>query len=129
PDMRQVPGGIELDHPSLGKRWLSYEGSPELVFTENETNLRRLFGVENRCACVKDGIHDYIVHGQKDAIAPEPLGSKAAGHYRLQIPAGATVTVRLRLTDIDFSGVAVAAFEGFDQLFATRKKEADEFYA
>ena len=129
PDMRQVPGGIELDHPSLGKRWLYYEGSPEPVFTENETNLRRLFGVENRYAYVKDGIHDYIVDGQKNAIAQEPIGTKAAVHYRLQIPAGATVTVRLRLTDIDFSGVAEAAFEGFDQLFATRKKEADEFYA
>ena len=129
PDMRQVRGGVELDHPSLGKRWLYCDGSPELLFTENETNFKRLFGVENRSAFTKDGINDCIVHGKKDAIIPEPMGTKAAAHYRLQIPAGASVTVRLRLSDIDFSGVAEAAFEGFDQLFAIRKKEADEFYA
>src|SRR5262249_26474071 len=61
PDLRQVSGGIELDHPALGKRWLYCEGSPELLFTENETNAQRLFGIENTCACVKDGINDYIV--------------------------------------------------------------------
>jgi Glycosyl hydrolase family 63 C-terminal domain len=128
PDMRGVPGGIELDHPVLGKRWLYCEGTPEILFTENETNTKRLFGVENRCACVKDGINEYIVNGHKDAIAPMPMGTKAAAHYKLQVPAGGTVAVRLRLTDIDFSGVAQAAFEGFDRLFALRKDEADAFY-
>jgi hypothetical protein len=48
PMMRQVAGAIELDHPSSGKRWLYCEGSPELLFTENETNFKRLFGVGNR---------------------------------------------------------------------------------
>jgi hypothetical protein len=128
PDMRQVAGGVELDHPSLGKRWLYCEGAPELLFTENETNFKRLFGVDSPCACVKDGINDYIVNDRKDAVVPEPIGTKAAAHYKLEIPAGASVTIRLRLTDIDFSGVAQAAFEGFDKLFAIRKNEADEFY-
>src|SRR5712691_4714442 len=104
PDMRQVAGGIELDHPTVGKRWLYCEGSPELLFTENETNLKRLYGVENLCACVKDGINDYVVNGRNDAVVSEPMGTKAAAHYKLEIPAGETVTVRLRLTDIDFSG-------------------------
>jgi len=128
PDMRQVAGGIELDHPSICKRWLYCEGAPELLFTENETNRQRLFEVENPSACVKDGINDYIVHGQKDAVAPESMGTKAAAHYKTEVPAGGSVTIRLRLTDIDFSGVARAAFDGFDKLFAIRKNEADEFY-
>jgi hypothetical protein len=128
PDMRRVAGGVELDHSTLGKRWLYCDGSPEVLFTENETNHQRLFGVENRCACVKDGINDYIVNGGKDAVAPMPMGTKAAAHYKLQVPAGGAVTIRLRLTDIDFSGVAEAAFDGFDRLFALRKNEADEFY-
>ncbi len=128
PDMRRVAGGAELDHPALGKRWLYCDGSPEVLFTENETNLQRLYGVENRCACVKDGINDYIVNGKQDAVAPMPMGTKAAAHYKLQVPAGGSVTIRLRLTDIDFSGVAEAAFDGFDRLFALRKSEADEFY-
>ena len=129
PVMRQVAGAIELNHPSLGKRWLYCEGSPELLFTENETNFKRLFGVGNRSKCVKDGINDYIVHGVKEAVAAESSGTKAAAHYQLEIGAGETAIVRLRLSDIDFSGVAEAAFEGFDDLLSTRKTEADAFYA
>jgi hypothetical protein len=128
PELRQVAGGVELDHASMGRRWLYCEGRPELLFTENETNRQRLFGVENPCVCVKDGINDYVVNGRKNAVVPESMGTKAAAHYQMQIPAGATVTIRLRLTDIDFSGVAEAAFNGFDKLFAIRKNEADEFY-
>jgi mannosylglycerate hydrolase MGH1-like protein/glycosyl hydrolase family 63 len=128
PDLRQIPGGIELDHPALGKRWLYCEGSPELLFAENETNQKRLFGIENRYGYVKDGINDYIVHGRMDAVSPQPMGTKAAAHYRVEIPAGASLTMRLRLTDLDFSAVAPAAFDGFDRLFALRKAEADEFY-
>jgi hypothetical protein len=128
PDMRRIAGGIELDHPSLGRRWLYCDGAPEILFTENETNYKRLYGVENHCACVKDGINDYIVKREKGAVAPVPMGTKAAAHYKLQVPPGGSVTIRLRLTDVDFSGVAGTAFDGFDQLFSMRKNEADEFY-
>src|SRR5215468_6760807 len=128
PDLRKVAGGIELDHPGLGQRWLYCEGAPELLFTENETNRKRLFGVETPFTCVKDGINDYIVHGQRDAVLASLMGTKAAAHYKLEVPAGGSATIRLRLTDVDFSGVAQAAFDGFDKLFATRKNEADEFY-
>src|SRR2546430_17605831 len=65
---------------------------------------------------------------RSDAVVSQPMGTKAAAHYNLQIPAGASVTLRLRLTDIEFSGVSEAAFDGFDRLFALRKNEADEFY-
>src|SRR5215470_11416489 len=128
PEMRGIAGGIELDHPDLGRRWLYYDGAPEILFTENETNFKRLFGVENLSAYVKDGINDFVVNGRVDAVAPEPAGTKAAAHYQLQIPPGGSATIRLRLTDIDFSGVAQAAFDGFDQLFTARQREADEFY-
>jgi Glycosyl hydrolase family 63 C-terminal domain len=128
PDMRRTAGGIEVDHPSLGRRWLYCAGNPEILFTENETNYKRLFGTENRCASVKDGINDYIVHGKKDAVALMLMGTKAAAHYRVQVPAGGSATIRLRLTDINFSGIPEAAFDGFDQLFTIRKNEADDFY-
>jgi hypothetical protein len=52
-------------------RWLHCEGSPELLFTENETNARRLFGTENRSPFVKDGSNDHVVHGIKEAVNPE----------------------------------------------------------
>jgi len=129
PDMHRVAGGIELDHPDLGRRWLYCDGAPEILFTENETNYKRLYGIENHCACVKDGINDYIVDGKKDAVALMPMGTKAAAHYKFQVPPGGSATIRLRLTDVDFSGVAEAAFDGFDQLSSMRKNEADEFYA
>jgi Glycosyl hydrolase family 63 C-terminal domain len=128
PEMRQISKGIELEHPVLGRRWLYCDGSPELLFTENETNFKHLFGVENRGPCVKDGINDYVVAGRKNAVAAEPVGTKAAAHYKLEVPRGATVTVRLRLTDMDFSGAATGAFYEFDRLLVTRKNEADEFY-
>jgi hypothetical protein len=129
PDMHRVAGGIKLDHPDLGRRWLYCDGAPEILFTENETNYKRLYGIENHCACVKDGINDYIVDGKKDAVALTPMGTKAAAHYKFHVPPGGSATIRLRLTDVDFSGVAEAAFDGFDQLSSMRKNEADEFYA
>src|SRR5262249_61275233 len=95
PDMRQVAGGMELDHPSLGKRWLYCEGAPELLFTENETNFKRLFRVDSPCACVKDGINDYIVNDRKDAVVPEPMGTRPGAHYNLEVPAGARVSIPL----------------------------------
>ena len=95
---------IELNHDQPGNRWLHCEGSPELLFTENETNARRLFGVENRTPYVKDGINDYVVHGSADAVNPEHAGTKAAAHYKLTVGAGETVVVRLRLADSDFKG-------------------------
>jgi Glycosyl hydrolase family 63 C-terminal domain len=129
PTLRRAPASIEVNHTSYGKRWLYYEGSPELLFTENETNARRLFGVKNRTACVKDGINDYVVNGIKTAVSAEPTGTKAAPHYRLEIAAGQSLTVRLRLTDTDFSDKTKATFEGFDRLFGIREREADEFYS
>jgi Glycosyl hydrolase family 63 C-terminal domain len=108
-------------------RWLHCEGSPEFLFTENETNAKRLFGIENRTPFVKDGINDYVVRGVKKAVNPEEVGSKAAAHYKLSLGSGETAVVRMRLADSGFKGTN--AFEAFDKAFALRRREADEFYA
>ena len=118
---------IVLDHPDTGRRWLHCEGSPELLFTGNETNTRRLFGIDNRTPYVKDGINDYIVRGAKEAVNPERFGTKASAHYNLNVGAGDTVVVRLRLTNTDLK--TKSAFDGFDRTFGLRQNEADEFYA
>src|SRR6266542_36211 len=76
---------IELNEPHYGHRWLYCEGKPALLFTEHETNSRRLYGAPNPTACVKDGINDYIVHGIRDAVSTEPMGTKAAAHYPLEL--------------------------------------------
>jgi hypothetical protein len=75
-------GVIEVEHKALGKRWLLCEGEPELLFTENETNARKLFGSENRTSYVKDGINDYVVHGNRDVVNPGKTGTKASNDKR-----------------------------------------------
>src|SRR6185437_8613895 len=74
--------------PRLGERHFYCEGDVPLLFTENETNTQRIFGVPNRTPYVKDSIHSYIVEGQQGAVNPENKGSKAAAHYRVTVPPG-----------------------------------------
>jgi hypothetical protein len=118
---------IEAEHDSLGLRWLACGGAPELLFTENETNFQRLYGVANAGPYVKDGINDYVVQGRREAVNPEREGTKAAAHYRLGLRPGETASVKLRLSNVPPHGQCLAG--EFDALFAQRLREADEFYA
>jgi hypothetical protein len=113
---------VELNHKDVGKRWLYCDGAPELLFTENNTNTQRLFHFTNGSGYVKDGINDYVVHGNQQAVNPEHRGTKAAANYRLTIAPGETATVRLRLSDHERD------FTDFETIFADRIHEADEFY-
>lgn len=117
---------IEASHPSLGKRCLYCEKPDEILFTENETNSEKLFGVSNKSRYVKDGINNYIVLGEKDAVSPEGTGTKTSAHFTLKIGEGETKTIRLRLSDSENLEVPFG-FE-FDTAFDNRKREADEFY-
>ena len=118
---------IEANHEGLGLRWLFCEGSPALLFTENESNLERLFGIPNRTPFVKDGINERVVHGKEEAVNPGQAGTKAAAHYRLAVGSGEAVTVRLELCPPRPDGGAFG--KEFDRTFARRIQEADEFYA
>jgi hypothetical protein len=100
---------------------------PELLFTENDTNFQRLFGVGNRTPHVKDAINDYVVHGLRHAVNPIPEGTKAAAAYRLAIPPGQSVALRLRFTGEQPSQDVLS--DGFDTIFEERLAEADEFYS
>ncbi len=135
PELHQVKGttSIELNHAEMSPRWLHCEGSPDLLFTENDTNTQRLFNSPNATPYVKDGIDNYVVQGAKDAVNPAHHGTKAAADYQLMLQAGETTVVRLRLSDTKAPMDSVpagppAAFVGFDAAFAARQKEADEFY-
>ncbi len=138
-------GVLELECPEYGKRWLYCEGSPELLFTENETNSERLFGSKSRTPFVKDGINDYIVQGRADRINRAEVGTKASANYKLNVPAKSQISVRLRLSDIDLTGIRALTksrstsasiraggadpFADFDNCFAARIREADDHYA
>ena len=115
---------ISVDHPLLQPMRLFCEGQPEFLFCENETNERRLWGRNITGGFFKDGINDYIVHGDAAAVNPERLGTKVAAHYRLTLPAGGVARLRLRLAHDG----APAGLDGFDATLQRRRAEADEFY-
>ena len=121
-------GVIAADHPALGQRYLSCEGAPELLFTENETNTERLFGTPNASPFAKDGINDCIVSGRADAVNPEGSGTKASAHYRLTLAPGEAQTIRLRLNQAPPSEESPLFGSPFESVFAERKQEADAFY-
>jgi hypothetical protein len=121
---------VEINHYVLGRRYLYCEGSPELLFTENESNNLRLFGVRNSSPWVKDGINDYIVHNVQQAVNPAQVGTKVAAHYPLALDPGEAATIRLRFADVNQSVPAQDLLtKDFDQVFSKRQREADEFYA
>jgi hypothetical protein len=121
---------VGLEEQLYGSRWLLAEGRPELIFTENETNFARLFGVANRTPYVKDAFHEYLVHGNKTAVNPAGTGTKAAALTRHTIAPGASAAVRLRFTNVDPATSAAPRFgEDFDAVFARRIAEAGEFFA
>src|SRR5262249_4796621 len=73
PSLQAVSGKsavVRVTEPDLGERHLYVDGQALLLFTENETNNQRLFHVQNRTPFVKDGINNFIVQGQKDAVNP-----------------------------------------------------------
>jgi len=116
---------IEAAHPTLGNRWLYCKAPTELLFTEHETNYERLFEEANKSPYVKDGINEYIVHS-KTAVNPDRTGTKFSAYYLLNISTGQEKVVRLRLCD---AANLIQPFNSeFDNIFQTRKQEADKFY-
>jgi hypothetical protein len=155
---------IEAYHQRLGSYILACQDADDLLFTHNETNFFRLFGVPNSTPYVKDAFHEYLIHGKQATVNPARTGTKAAALFTRTIAAGANVTLRLRLTRIadpqssspeqpalsvartgrpDFFSIdqisgdlasslcheVKTSFADFEAIFATRKQEADEYYA
>ncbi len=125
PSLRAVaPGTIQATHYELGDYWLHCDGTPELLFTENESNAQRLWGQPNTSPYVKDAFHAYVIAGQSEAVNPAKTGTKAAARYVLDVPGGGSGTVQLRLAATKTEG----PFIGFAQSFDRRISDADEFY-
>ncbi len=121
-------GTVRLEEAHYGSRWLYCEGPDGLLFTDNDTNIARLYAVPN-AGYVKDGINDYVVHGHQAAVNPDRRGTKAAADYALHVAAGDTAVVRLRLSDRPVDRLPDGPFgSAFDQAMAQRRREADEFY-
>lgn len=132
PLLEAVPGMegiVKASEIHLGERYLYCDGPASLLFTENETNFALLFKGQNRTSFVKDGINNFVVQGQRDAVNPEQTGTKVAAHYRLKVQPGKCETVRLRLTPVAPGHDGEIFGKRFDSILKTRQKEADEFYA
>ena len=132
PSLRQITGKngsttVAASHPQLGERYLYCDGDTALLFTENETNNNRIFGTPNVSPYVKDGIINCVVNGKQDAANPDHTGTKVAAHYQINIGAGETTTIRLRLCDLAPSAVG-DPFKSFAQTMQIRQRDADEFY-
>ena len=119
-----APGVIRAAHHELGEYWLHCDGAPELLFTENESNAGRLWGQPNASPYVKDAFHEYVISGRGEAVNPARTGTKAAAHYAVDVPAGGSKTIRLRLA----AARVEKAFTGFEEIFKRRVADADEFY-
>ena len=134
PTLRQVeaPAGasaVMAAHPALGEFVLACEGDVPLLFTENETNHERLFpGQTNESAFVKDGINDCVVDGRQETVNPGRQGTKVAAHYRVSVGAGQSEVIRVRLSNAAANQKSQLFGKSFDDVFAARRREADEFY-
>jgi hypothetical protein len=129
PNLRQVKDQtISANHPILGERFFYCEDVDSWLFTENETNNERIFRTGNQTSYVKDGINNYLVHGQTSAVNRDKTGTKVSGHYSITVPSGGSKTIRLRLTPGEMTA-AEAFGPRFETVFKRRISEADEFYA
>jgi hypothetical protein len=132
PSLKQIMSknghpSVMASHTQLGERYLYCDGETSLLFTENETNNERIFGTHNAGQYVKDGINNYVIQGKHEAVNPEQTGTKASAHYLVNLNAGQTVTVRLRLSDLAPSLMG-DPFKNFSEIMQARQSEADEFY-
>jgi hypothetical protein len=132
PIITGTPEGLRAVHESLGEfLFLVDPPTPRTklkwLFTENDTNSESFGGPANPSPYVKDAFHRHLIHGEKNAVSPKPQGTKAAAHLTFNIPPGKTITVRCRLHAVGETN-GLSGFKQFDDTFATRAAESDDFY-
>src|SRR5215469_3775296 len=117
-------GDVAVKHVDLGAYSFCADGKPQLLFCDNETNARRLYGQKDSPGYFKDGFDEYIVQGKRDAVNPGRVGTKSGILYKLTIPPNGAAQIKLRLSKESLN----KPFTDFDKVFTQRIEEADEFY-
>ena len=117
---------IEAAHPALGTFVLEVDGTPELLFTENETNTQRLWGLQEQNVFYKDAFHDFLIHGRHDAVNPQHFGTKACAHYPLTLASNQQAILQFRLAR---AGSPEQPRDGWGKVFDLRIREASQFYS
>ena len=123
---REHPHRLTATDSQFGSYRIDFEPPTEFLFCDNETNLRKLYGIAGAKGFFKDAFHEYLINNAKGAVNGEQRGTKAAALYKLEIPSGAGSAVRLRLR---VNNAAKDAFVDFEQVFTDRIREADEYYS
>ncbi|CAN5582032.1 glucosidase [soil metagenome] len=118
------PGHLVLEHHEIGTHHLYVESADEIIFCDNQTNGQRLWN-SPKIGYPKDGFHDYLVHGDQNAVNPDRTGTKAGAVFKREIAPGGSTVIRLRLS----AKQVASPFNDFDRTFAKRIAEADSFYA
>ena len=123
--LKQINGAIQANTESYGNFWLFCEKNPQFLFTNNETNLQRIYDRANASPYVKDAFHEYVIHNNKNAVNPNQAGTKATAWYDSEIAPGQTLTIQLRFTN---QPIDLPFGDTFTTTFTQRQQEADEFY-
>jgi len=127
--LKKVPNGygeVKAIHYELGEFHFYFDRPVRTLFTENETNTERLYGIPNATPFVKDAFNTAVIHNDFDFISTKNEGTKFAPFYEFNIPAQSSVTIKLRLSKKEITEDPFTA--NFDGLFEQRIKETDEFY-
>jgi hypothetical protein len=129
PKLIGQPGTVEIQHSDLGRFRVDFDSAPTLLFCDNDTNARRLYGTKETSGYFKDGFHEYLVEGRQDSVNPQQTGTKAGALHDLKVESGAAARVRLRLSPDGRVKTTLEPFADFDAILEARGSEADEFYA
>jgi Glycosyl hydrolase family 63 C-terminal domain len=122
---RSGDAAVDIEHGRLGSYQFNFDGSPPLLFTNNETNTRALWSCGD-APYTKDAFHRYVIHNQQDAVNPEQTGTKACAWYRFDLAPGQTETIHMRLSE---KSDASRLIQDADGIFNERIAEANEFYS
>jgi len=123
---KSAASAIEVSHPALGRFSLELDGSPELLFTDNETNTERIWGWRRENVFYKDAFNEFLIHGQREAVNPRHEGTKACALYPLTIPGRQHAILHFRLARV---GSHEVRRDSWDRVFDQRIQEASEFYS
>jgi hypothetical protein len=117
-------GAIGIEPAELGMSHLYYDGHAEVLFTENETNAKRLWNF-GPAGYFKDAFHERIVGDHADRVNPAHTGTKAGVWFQSTIPSGGKQEFRLRMS----RHADAAPFTDFESCLKQRRQEADAYYA
>jgi hypothetical protein len=117
---------VKAEHRRLENYYFYFQRPSDMLFTDNETNTQKVSNIPNQSIFTKDAFHGAIINGSNvKELRNRKKGTKFSPVYKLKVAAGATKTIYCRISKT----LIESPFpRGFDKIFATRKKEADEYY-